>query len=172
VLVLDNSIVEATNVIMTWGFGEGDWEIGTRVDRTLEASSVMIGVHPKIAGVAAKLVLGAIKAVILTEILWRQQSNLGGGHVMARDNQVDMLTILTDEGPANFAIARHGGGTVHGLNISHGSLGIFDKIPAIWGNRERTASVENDVDDVITRISGDQGCNEVRIKVRALNVGV
>ena len=75
--------------------------------------------------------------------------------MMTRDDQVDVLTILTDKGPANFAIARHGSGTVHGLNVAHGALGVFDEIHAIWGNRERTSSVEDDVNNVVVRSSGD-----------------
>ncbi len=91
---------------------------------------------------------------------------------MTRDKQVDVSTILADEGPANFTIARHGSGTVHGLNVAHASLGILDKVPVIWSNRERASSVEDDVDNVVARISGDQSHNEVWIKVRALNVGI
>ena len=69
VLVLNSGTVKTTIAIMTWSFGEGDWKIGTRIDWTLKACSVMVGVHPKIAEVATNMVLGAIKAVILAEIL-------------------------------------------------------------------------------------------------------
>ena len=69
VLFINCGIVETTVAVVTWSFSKGDWEIGTRIDRTLKACSVTVGVHPKIARVAAKLVLGAIKTIILTEVL-------------------------------------------------------------------------------------------------------
>ena len=49
---------------MTRTFGEGDREVGTRINRTLETSAEMVGVHPKIVGISSELVLRTVEAFV------------------------------------------------------------------------------------------------------------
>ena len=52
-------------------FGKGHWKIRSRINRTLETCLLMVGVHPKVVGITTELVFGAIKTLVLTEVLRR-----------------------------------------------------------------------------------------------------
>ena len=54
---------------ITRSFGESDGQVGTGIDGTLETSGRMIGMHPKVIGITAKLIPRAIKTVELAEVL-------------------------------------------------------------------------------------------------------
>ena len=55
---------------MTRKFGEGDREIGTRINRTLETSAEMVGVHPKVVGISSELIFGTVETLVETVVLW------------------------------------------------------------------------------------------------------
>jgi hypothetical protein len=54
---------------MTRKFGEGDREVGTRVNGTLETSAQMVGVHPKVVGISSELIFRTIEALVETIVL-------------------------------------------------------------------------------------------------------
>ena len=87
---------------------------------------------------------------------------------MAGNDEMDVLAILADQGPADLSIAHHGSRAVHCLDTSQRPSGIFDEILSIWSDSECAASIEDDIDDVVARISGDESSNEVRIEVGTL----
>lgn len=69
-------------------FGESDRQIGAWADGTLETRLVLVSMHPKVVGIAPKLILGTIIALILTVVLWREEANLGGENMMAGHEKV------------------------------------------------------------------------------------
>ena len=61
-----------TPVVVTGGFCKCSRKVGPRIDRTLEASGVVVSVHPEVAGISAELILGwSGQTIVLTEILRR-----------------------------------------------------------------------------------------------------
>ena len=67
---------------------------------------------------------------------------------MTGDAKVEVRAIFADECPADDAISRHLGGSVYGLDLTHGALEIFDEVGAVGSDREGAAGVKDDVDDV------------------------
>jgi hypothetical protein len=60
---------------------------------------------------------------------------------MTGDDKFKVCAVLTDESPANAAIAGHRCGTVDCLNLSDGAGIVFDEVSAIRCDGERAPSV-------------------------------
>jgi hypothetical protein len=159
---------------MTRKFCESDRKVGSGVNGTLETGTNMIGVHPKIIGISSELVLRAIQALVLAKILWREKANGRTRNVMTGDVEMEMLTIFADECPTNDATAAQRGRTVNGLDhgVRVGAVMVDDEVAFVVSDGESTASVEYDVNDVGAGPSRKEGCDKIRIEVRARELGV
>ena len=124
-----------------------------RVDGTLETSLLVIGMHPKVVGIASELILGAIEAVVLTEVLRRKETNCGGGNVMTGNVEVHVLSIFADQGPASDAGPSHGGGTIDGLDLANVALLVGDKVAPIGSDGEGAAGFDNDINNVVSNLA-------------------
>jgi ribosomal protein L3 len=57
--------------LITRNFGKGHRKIGSRINRTLKTCLLMVGVNPKVVGITAELIFGAIETLVLAEVLGR-----------------------------------------------------------------------------------------------------
>jgi hypothetical protein len=132
----------------------------------------VIGIHPKVAGIATKLILGAIETSILTVVLGREQTDFGSRNVVTGDEKVHLSTVFAEKSPANEAIAGHGGGAVDSLNIADGTFLVGDEVATIGCNRECTTGVEDNIDDVVIRRARKKSGDKVGVEVGAGDVRV
>ena len=132
-----------------------------RIDRTLKARVVVVSVHPKVIGIASKLILRAIETVMLAEVLRGKKANRGGRNVMAWDKNVHVLSVLADEGPAGDAGACEGSGAVDSLNLANVSGVISEEVAPIGVDRKSASGVKNDVVDVVSGLAREQRSDEV-----------
>ena len=108
----------------------------------------MIGVHPKIVGIAPELILRAIETVELAEVLGGKEADGRGRDVVTRDEKIHLMAVLADESPANETGAHQSSRTIDRLDLTKRSGLVGDEISFVGSDRESAASVENDIDNV------------------------
>ncbi len=91
---------------------------------------------------------------------------------MTRDDQLYGSTILADYSPADFTVSTHGSRAIDGMNVAHRAFSVLDEIPAVLSDRKSAPSIEDNIDDVVARVPGDQRSHKIRVKVSSLNMGV